>query len=512
MHNNEIDRVNLVWQCEFEDQIKTDLDLQIFLDHHYIEHPLQRICPRSLMRAAFIDSYALKWSKHDFPNEQFFAIDINGLYSEISIKKPFMTGKYKIVIGKDLSLISLVNNLFFYNEKRIMGCALVTILPPTKLLYPFLPYRKVDGTSVNTLCRQCAENCPRSKICKHSRDQRSLTAVYMLSEIEYSLSLGYELIHLFEIHAYSEFQPILQPFVTHLNFHKTKNSDLFSKSMSEIQKNAYCEELSKEMNLEVPNVLSLSNVKNNKAKRNFYKLAANSFFGKFSQRMGSESISFVCSQAELEEKVKKDCVNDIFCVSDNLCMVTSSKNVLQLPPSLKYNVYIGSQITAYARQRIHEHVMTLAKLPSCTIYHVNCDSLYFSVPLNTSIPFTINHSVGNFKHVYSGDILMYMSLGPRQYCVSYKNSNNINVDSHISGLSLKQFELNYMEIFDFFLHRYQQKLLEAITLYPIKSKRNIKSFTVEYYSQKFTLTNHISNRRYVCMLDRLNTLPYGFQS
>jgi len=351
-NNEEIKRVNLIWECEFKNMIKSDVELKQFLDHHYIEHPLQRLIPRNVMRGAFVDSYALKWSNLTFADENFFAIDLNGLYSSIAIENDFMTGKYEVVMGKKLNFIKIFDNQFYYHEKRVMGSALITILAPMGMKYPFLPYRKVDGTSVNICCKMCAEIT--SAVCKHTDTQRSFTAVYMLSEIEYALSLGYTLLAVFELHVYEKFSKILKPFIVHLNYLKTKYSDLFNTNMSKAEKQAYCDLLNNEMRLNNDFILAPKTVRYNKAKRNFYKFAANSFFGKFAQRQDQQVITFVTNQSELEKLMQKEGLHDLFCVSENLCMVSTEKNKLKIPPNLKYNVYIGSQITAFARQRIHE--------------------------------------------------------------------------------------------------------------------------------------------------------------
>ena len=511
LNNETVERVNLVWECEFKNQIKNDPDLKIFLDHHYIEHPLQRLIPRSTMRGAFVETYAYRWSKLKYPTEKFIAIDVNGLYSSVAIDKPFMTGKYEVVMGKKLCDLKIENNMFYYQNNRIMGSALITILPPTDLKYPYLTYRKVDDQSINTLCKTCAET--NGKFCRHNENQRCFTAVYMCSEIEYALSLGYKLLAIYELHAYQQYSKILQPFVVHLNFLKTKYSDLFDSSVGVTERANYCNVLNDEMNLSDHLRLSLRNVKNNKAKRTFYKMAAHSFCGKFSQRQDRQTVNFVSNQEELEKLVSSDCVSDLFCVSENLCMVTTSKNKLKLPPNLKYNVYIGSQITAYARQRIHEHIMVLSKIDECTLYHVNCDSLYFSIPLDKNIPFKINHAVGNFKHVYEGEILTYFSLAPRQYCATYKAGENLEVETHISGLSLRNTitPRNFDEILDIFLLKYEHKMRDSLIIPATKNKISISNFKVKEYSTKFTLTNKLSQRRIVNPIDRFITFPYGFK-
>lgn len=152
-NSNEIDRVTLKWECEFKRDLKRDADLKFFIDHYYVEHPLQRLIPRQAMRGAFIDTYAYRWTKLKCPHENFFAIDVNGLYSSVAIKNAFMVGKYQVVMGKDLTRIRIIGNIFFFDDKRVMGSALVTILPPKGLMFPFLPYRKLDDDFVDLVLK-----------------------------------------------------------------------------------------------------------------------------------------------------------------------------------------------------------------------------------------------------------------------------------------------------------------------------------------------------------------------
>ena len=79
------------------------------------------------------------------------------------------------------------------------GTMLVTILPPTNLFVPFLQLRLEDGTCVNTLCYSCAKASNQNS-CSHSDKERALTAVYFISEINFAIQLGYQVIEIYECH------------------------------------------------------------------------------------------------------------------------------------------------------------------------------------------------------------------------------------------------------------------------------------------------------------------------
>jgi len=505
---NDISEVILEWECSFKEKMKTP-ELKHFIDHIYIAHPLARLKPRDVARGGFMDCYAMKWNCQRFPNECFYALDINSLYSECATKFRYMTGKYKIIMGQDLSNIVIYNNQLFYNGERIMGSILLQILPPNDLKHPFLMYR-VNDRSYNTLCSKCAEF--QTTKCNHTDSQRALIATYMISEVEFALTLNYTILSIFEIHAFLTSDYILEPFVKELNILKLMSSNCFQPHCTLNEKQEYCERINTLFNLTGTKALDLNSFKHNASKRNFYKLASNTFFGKWSQRSDKGKIAFVSTQQELENYLLTDKVEDVFCVSDFVCMVQTSAK-LPTQPDLKHNVYIGAQITAYGRQLIYTHLQTLLLIPHCTIYQVNCDSLYFSLPKDINIPFTIDQYPGTFKHVYRGPILSFISFGPRQYCVHYEMNGSLITETRISGLSFNQeitnFDFNLL--FEDLLNKFESSLFEQ-HIFPQQRKKISNNLKVKYYSEKFSLNNTLSKRRYACIdTVRIDTLPYGFK-
>ncbi|MBM3938616.1 MAG: hypothetical protein FJ333_08200 [Sphingomonadales bacterium] len=504
----EVSEIILEWECSFKEKMKSP-ELKHFIDHIYIAHPLTRLRPRDVARGGFMDCYAMKWNSQRFPTESFYALDINSLYSECATFE-YMTGKYKILMGHDLGNIVIYNNQFFYNGQRIMGSIFLQILPPKDLKHPFLMYR-VNDRSYNTLCSKCAEL--HSTKCNHTDSQRALIASYMISEVEFALTLNYSILAIFEIHAYFSSDYILQKFVNELNVMKLLSSNCFQPHSTLSDKQQYCQKMNSVFNLTGNKALHPNSFKYNAGRRNFYKLASNTFFGKWSQRSDKGNICFVSSQQELENCLLNDKVEDVFCLSDFVCMVETSGKIPP-KPDLKHNVYIGAQITAFGRQIIYTHLQKLLTIPHCTVYQVNCDSLYFSLPKDVTVPFTIDQYTGTFKHVYEGQILSYISFGPRQYCVHSEMNGNLKTDTRISGLSLNHetnnfdFQLCFKEL----LNKFETTLFEQY-VFPKQRKKISKNLKVKYYSEKFSLNNTLSKRRNACIdTIRIDTLPYGWQS
>ena len=508
-NSDNVNEIIIQWECRYR-QLKTSQEIQTFLTDNFKPHPLYRLKPRTCVRGSFFDNYALCWSKEEFPNENMYFLDINGLYSYCAIKYKYMIGKYKTLIGKDLTNLSLNNNQFFYNNRRLMGSILLTILPPKNLFHPFLMYRNKKGKTINTLCAACCET--ENKVCKHSDKQRALTSTYMISEIEFALTLNYKILNIHECHIYEESDYILRDFVKILNFFKTKYSNL--KKNSDLTNGDYLDFLNNEMELKEPFLLSERNVSPNVQKRTFYKLMANALFGKFQQKNNKNQLLFVNKHADLENIYNSgNEILDLFCINDKICQVEVTPNVLKLPPNKKGNCYIGAQITAYARQTIYSHLLTLSSIGSF-IYQIDCDSLLFSLPLNQKIPLKISDAVGHFKHEISGEILNYYSLGPKNYTITFKNNSKIETISRVRGLSLNN-SLNEVnlnsDLFKYYINQFLNKNSEKCVLNQFRKKGNFKRLKIESNLERITFSNELVKRRTVnAKTKNYATYPLGY--
>ena len=514
----EITKVTIQWECNFKKMKLIDDEMKSFFKENFLPHCLKRLKPRDAVRGAFSDVYSLNWGKARYPNESFYCTDVNGLYSFCAINFPFMIGTYKVLIGQNMENLKIRENKFFYNDKPVMGAILIKIVAPKDLFAPFLLYRKKNNSVVNTLCKICCETL--CKKCNHSDEERSFIGTYMLSEIEFALQLNYKILQIFEAHVYESFDTILKDFIQKANVLKTLHSNCFDDGKDTLQcQQEYCNYLNERMKLNDTNfMLNPNNVTPNKAKRNFYKLLMNSLFGKFIQRSDQTEIKFINNQDQLEDIFFDGAqIEDFLCPNEHIAMLFIKKNVHALPPNRKINTYIGSQITAFARQVIYGHLQTLQNVKDCNIYQVECDSLYFSLPSNLNCPLPFSHAVGDFKIEYSSNILNFISLGPKHYSINFENSKGeIENISKFSGISLKN-EFNQSivnhETFDIMLQKFITKHEVNINLYQKLTRSDLKSMTVTQQFQKFTIRNRVSSKRFLVVSnDRLKTYPYGFTS
>ena len=187
-------------------------------------------------------------------------------------------------------------------------------------------YRAQNGQTFNTLCKLCCENFKAK--CSHTDEQRSLIGCYMLSELSYALELNYVLVHIFECHVYKESAPILANFVKILTSLKTRSSNLSKTIPTNYTMTGYCEYLSNKMQLEGPLKITTENSSYNSSKRLFYKLAQNSFFGKFGQKSNPKQTIFITDQSQIDTLISSnEKIHDIFLVNENLCIAEVERNL-----------------------------------------------------------------------------------------------------------------------------------------------------------------------------------------
>ncbi len=519
LNNPSVETVKIMWECIYQSQKQSSEIFKYFIANIYKPHPLFRLCPRTAVRGAFLDIFALKWTRSENPSENFLAFDINGLYSYCAIKFEFMIGKYEILIGKDLNKIEIKETEFYVNGEIISGTMLVTILPPQNLKYPFLLYRLKNGKTVNTLCVKCAElsskiiYSSRTK-CKHSNYDRAITSTYFISEISYALKLGYTLISIHECHFYSKKSFILKDFIQKLNCLKIQNSDCLRYFKTFEEKQNYLNFLNEEMELQAPFNLTVKNVHPNKHKKTFYKLMSNALYGKLEQKNNLTKTCYVSSQKELENVYfSENTIEQIIPFNIDICQLEIKTDELKLKPNLKTNCYIGGQITAYARMVIHKYVLDVVNANGC-LFYVDTDCIFFSLPKNCVNPLPVSDAVGHFKEIYT-EIDSFFALGPKNYVIKYKENNNLKTITKIRGISLSSSLLENEITSNLFENYMKQFLNDSIVdkqVNQIRTKRFKANNYVETNLELLTFRNDVNAKRLIVKDDpKLSTVPYGYQ-
>uniref|UniRef100_A0A1I8HKB1 DNA-directed DNA polymerase n=1 Tax=Macrostomum lignano TaxID=282301 RepID=A0A1I8HKB1_9PLAT len=167
------------------------------------------------------------------------------------------------------------------------GIAKVTVLPPSNLHIPLLPYR-VQKKLFFGLCRTCMEQQQCGDDCDHSDEQRALTGTWATPELRKAFQLGYRLQAVHALAYWTEKRTgLFSDYVS--TFLKLKAESSGSPGMSDEDKAAYIADFFAKEGV------TLDKVEPNPGLRFVAKIFLNSLWGKFCQRDDLTSTEIVSS-------------------------------------------------------------------------------------------------------------------------------------------------------------------------------------------------------------------------
>jgi len=312
----------------------------------------------------------------------------------------FPVGKYEVILEDQLKLhLKIHNNRFFYKgEDCSCDIAHVSLLAPRDLYAPFLSLR-FGEQSYTSLCSKCVQ-IKNTGVCRHKcPNKRRLVSTYTVVEIEYALSLGYELLFVYELYHYSNKAKVLSDFIKVISSFKLKATNLFE-NIAEESRQQLCDELNAKMLFDKPSLeLTPNNVIPNSSEKQFLKDFLNSLFGRFALNSNYSKREFVRSQAQLESLLaNKDFeLLDFFPVNNSTMQIEYLKTGPTLA-SREGNLFYTALINAKARIFMYEHIKKLSA-DNCTVIYCDTDSLLFSASPHYKLPFDVTPAFGDFKPV-----------------------------------------------------------------------------------------------------------------
>ena len=183
-------RVIEKWECEWDQDVKTDPDLHHFLtvDYKNVE-PLQ---PRDAFFGGRTN--AVKLHHRVTGPEKIKYMDVTSLYPWVN-----KTGEYPVG-HPDIIVNPTDQDIHSY-----FGMALVDVLPPYELYHPVLPYRH-QGKLTFPLCKSCVEEempkqlLEKSHKCEHTLGTTyTLTGTWCTPELVKAVEQGYEIKRIHEV-------------------------------------------------------------------------------------------------------------------------------------------------------------------------------------------------------------------------------------------------------------------------------------------------------------------------
>lgn len=281
--------------------------------------------------------------------------------------------------------------------------------------------------SAGLLCLQCGINASLGKRsarrCRHATDglSRSFVSTYSSIDYAYGAELSYRYFF-YEIIAFEGVDKALEKYMSLMLCEKFRQSGYPSKDWSQCQKEAYLQELNREMSfgeLLGEEKLTTENVAESKYLADIGKGNMNKFIGMFSynKKKNSSFISYVNSHSELAKRVKSKRIvhledfGQAIQVTEkstrspvnrkgNVMVSSSFFSRFELWNYIAISLQIGVLVHAYARVHIHRQIMKIVANGG-RIYRQNCDSLIFSLPADKrpeDIGIQVSKLPGAFKH------------------------------------------------------------------------------------------------------------------
>jgi len=181
--------VKVQWECDWDTEVKTNQDLQQFLDTFETTEPLQ---PRDAFFGGRTN--AVKLHHTAAPGEKILYVDITSLYPWVNKNCEYSTGHPVITVNPEDQGIH-----------HYFGMAKVDVLPPYELYHPVLPNRH-RGKLTIPLCKSCVqEEMPKKLLdkshrCSHTPEQRQLRGTWCTPELVKAVEVGYRIVKIHEVH------------------------------------------------------------------------------------------------------------------------------------------------------------------------------------------------------------------------------------------------------------------------------------------------------------------------
>ena len=180
--------VKEIWECKWDNELKTNASVKHFLSSFDLVPPLQ---PRD----AFFGGRTGAITLHSVAGEgeEIRYVDINSLYPWVNKHCEYPIGHPQIITKPvDQSIDSY------------FGIALVDVLPPSGLFHPVLPIRAGEKLTF-PLCGKCVEEekkkplLQRQHYCMHSDTERLLRGTWCTPELVKAVQMGYVIKRIHEV-------------------------------------------------------------------------------------------------------------------------------------------------------------------------------------------------------------------------------------------------------------------------------------------------------------------------
>ena len=267
--------VKIMWECDWDQDVKTNPELRQFLDTLELVEPLQ---PRNAFFGGRTNAVKLHHVADRRVGEKIKYIDVTSLYPWVNKTQEYPVRHPTVLVNPDDQDIH-----------HYFGMVKVDILPPQGLYHPVLPHRH-KGKLTFPLCQACMEEemtkplLEKSCLCRHTPQQRMLRGEWCTPEIQKAVEVGYTLIKIHEVHHFPPEQRQKGLFADYVNTWlkiKQESAGYPAWVTTPLDKTMYVQRYKQREGIDLdPNLI----VKN-PGRKATAKLMLNSFWGKFGENL-----------------------------------------------------------------------------------------------------------------------------------------------------------------------------------------------------------------------------------
>nr|XP_015840028.1 PREDICTED: uncharacterized protein LOC103315075 isoform X1 [Tribolium castaneum] len=498
-----------MWECEFRNRIKTNVNLKLFIKNLDIfdASPLN---PRDAFFGGRTNACKLYYSCEQSENEVIKYFDVCSLY-------PFVNKYGKYPLGHPTKIYVGGNECSKVNINNFEGLIKCSVLPPTNLYHPVLPYRS-NGKLTFPLCRTCVDNM-NQEICNHDDAGRVFVGTYVADEIKKALELGYQIVEIYEMW---EYQTIMYNRENGTNGLFTEYVNLFLKikqecsgwpswCVTEEDKQRYIQTYFEKEGV----TLEYEKICKNPGLRFLAKIMLNSFWGKFGQRENLKGTEIIKQPKDLFALLTNPStiVNNIDIINQDILLASTEKVKEDVIAQGNTNVVIAAYTTALARLELYKYLQKLDR----RVLYFDTDSVIFTHKPGEWLP-----PVGDFLGDLTDEMIDYgegshitefVSGGPKNYGYKfwsvtdncYKSVCKVKgLTLHYTNSQLVNFDVIKSMICDETNDTNQQvelvdRLIVRDVFYNVLSKNLSKKYRINY-----TKRRRLDDNNY-------DTLPYGYK-
>ena len=486
----------VIWECEWDRQVKTDPALQAFLADLHLVTPLE---PRDAFFGGRTNAATLHAEADLSQGEEIRYVDVTSLYPTVNKYDEYPTGHPIIITHPENQDIS-----------EYFGVAKVEVVAPRQLYHPVLPHRS-NGKLTFPLCRTCVtEQMPkpltqRSYYCEHSEEDRMFVGTWCTPELLQAQEEGYEIRRIHEVWHFPPNQRKRGLFKDYVNTWlrlKQESSGYPSWAQTPAQKAEFVRLYQEKEGI----ALDPEQIIKNPGRKATSKLSLNSYWGKFGENLLKAVTYTVTHPGELYALVSDSLLNINtvrVCTEDRLEVVATPLKQ-DLADNGKINIFIAAFTTCHARLRLYQHLKTVGER---ALYYDTDSVIYKWRPGQPDIP--LGDYLGEMTNELEGGdfIVDFSSAGPKNY--GYRTHQG-KVCCKVRGFSLNNTrgsqQLNYEVM--------RCNLLEELQN-PADERREVAVMNPHFFTRNPTTKDiHVKPRtkQYGVVFDKRVVDPVTFRS